>query len=221
MRNVFEFVEPSKDIPVSDVEDHVLLKEMSHRIKNEYACVINTIWLRAHKSQSSEVRDALSDVATLLMQLSDVHRALTLPDGRQPIEVCAYLQRLCGAVSAARFRDRNIKLLLVESEPQFLSAESCWRLGLAVSELITNSCRHAFGRVGGVIRIELSKDGPMVTCCVCDNGRNQGKRPVGQGLRLMQSLMQSVGGTLDYGFGERGAITLISMPNSGALDGLH
>ncbi|GLR85251.1 sensor histidine kinase [Bradyrhizobium iriomotense] len=221
MRNVFEFAEPGKGTPVSDVEDHVLLKEMSHRIKNEYACVINTIWLRAQKSQSREVRNALSDVAALLMQLSDVHRALTFPDGRHPIEVCAYLQRLCGAVSAARLRDRNIKLLLVESEPQFLSAETCWRLGLAVSELITNSCRHAFSRVGGIIRIELSKDGPMVTCCVCDNGRNQGKRPMGQGLRLMQSLVQSVGGTLDYGFGERGAITLISMPNSGALDGLH
>lgn len=221
MRDVFEFAELSENAPVSDVEDHVLLKEMSHRIKNEYACVINAIWLRAHKSQSAEVRTALSDVATLLMQLSDVHRALTFPAGQQPIEICAYLQQLCGAVSTARLRDRNIKLLLVESGPQFLSAESCWKLGLAVSELITNSCRHAFGPAGGAIRIELSKDGPLVTCCVCDNGRNQGKRPVGRGLKLMQSLVQSVGGTLDYGFGERGAITLISMPSIGALDGIH
>src|SRR5262249_47726428 len=189
--------------------------------KNEYAGVINAISLRAHKSQSTAVRAALTDVATLLMQLSDVHRALTCPAGRQPIEVCAYLQRLCGAVSAARLRDRNIKLLLVESEPQFLAAERCWKLGLAISELITNSCRHAFGPAGGVIRIELSKDGPMVTCCVCDNGRSRGRRPAGQGLKLMQSLVQSVGGTFDCGFGERGSITLISMPRSGIPGGLH
>jgi two-component sensor histidine kinase len=218
---MFEFAELSRETPASDVEDHVLLKEMSHRIKNEYAGVINAISLRAHKSQSTAVRAALTDVATLLMQLSDVHRALTCPAGRQPIEVCAYLQRLCGAVSAARLRNRNIQLLLVESEPQFLAAESCWKLGLAVSELITNSCRHAFGPAGGVIRIELSKDGPMVTCCVCDNGRNRSKQPAGQGLKLMQSLVQSVGGTFDCGFGERGAITLISMPGSGSPGGLH
>jgi len=221
MRDMFEFVQLSKETPVSDVEDHALLKEMSHRIKNEYAGVINAISLRAHKSQSTAVRAALTDVATLLMQLSDVHRALTCPAGRQPIEVCAYLQRLCGAVSAARLRDRNIKLLLVESEPQFLAAERCWKLGLAISELITNSCRHAFGPAGGVIRIELSKDGPMVTCCVCDNGRSRGRRPAGQGLKLMQSLVQSVGGTFDCGFGERGAITLISMPSSGTVGDLH
>jgi two-component sensor histidine kinase len=221
MRNVIELAELSKETPAMDVEDHVLLKEMLHRIKNEYAFVINTLSLRAERSQSAEVRTALYDIATLLMQLSDVHRALTVPAGQRPIEVGAYLQQLCGAVSAARLRNRNIELLLVESEPQFLSAESCWKLGLAVSELITNSCRHAFGPVGGIIRIELSKDGPMVTCCVCDNGRNQGKRQVGQGLKLMQSLVQSVGGTLDYGFGERGAITLISMPSGRAIDGLH
>ncbi|MGV7214638.1 sensor histidine kinase [Bradyrhizobium sp. UFLA05-112] len=221
MRDMFEFAELSKDTSVADVEDHVLLKEMSHRIKNEYAGIINAISLRAHKSQSTAVRAALTDVATLLMQLSDVHRALTFPPGRQPVEVCAYLQRLCGAVSAVRLRDRNIRLLLVESEPQFLAAESCWKLGLAVSELITNSCRHAFGPVDGVIRIELSKAGPMVTCCICDNGCNRGQRPAGRGLKLVKSLVQSVGGTFDCGFGDRGAITLISMPSSGTLGGLH
>ena len=221
MTDVFEFAELSRDKRVADVDDHVLLKEMSHRIKNEYAGVINTISLRAHKSQSTAVRAALTDVAALLMQLSDVHRALTCPAGRQPIEVCAYLRRLCGAVTAARLRDRNIKLLLVESEPQFLAAESCWKLGLAVSELITNSCRHAFGPAGGAIRIELAKDGPMVTCCVYDNGRNRDKRPAGQGLKLMKSLVQSVGGTFDCGFGERGAMTLISIPSNGTLGGFH
>jgi len=38
-----------------------------------------------------------------------------------------------------------------------------------------------------------------------------------QGLKLMRSLVQSAGGTLEYGFGERGAITFISMPRSGTL----
>jgi len=221
MTDVFEFAEVSGDAPPQDMEDHVLLKEMSHRINNEYAGVINTISLRAYKSQSTAVRAALTDVATLLLQLSDVHRALACPAGRQPIEVCAYLRRLCRAVSAARLKDRNIKLLLVESEPLFLAAESCWKLGLAVSELITNSCRHAFDPTGGAIRIELAKDGPMVTCCVYDNGRNRDKRPPGQGLKLMQSLIRSVGGTFDCGFAERGAMTLISIPGDGSPGGFH
>jgi two-component sensor histidine kinase len=221
MRNTIELAELSKGSLASNLDDHVLLKEMSHRINNEYAWAINTISLRANKSPNEEVRAALTDAATLLMHFADVHRTLTFPAGQQPIEVCAYFQRLCGVLSAARLKDRNIKLLLVESEPQFLSAESCWKLGLAVSELITNSCRHAFGANGGVIRIELSKYGAMMTCCVCDNGRNKSKQPTGQGLKLLQSLVQSVGGTLEYDFGERGAVTFISMPCGGTLDAVN
>ena len=212
MMNTIEIAEMSKGTLASDIDEHVLLKEMSHRINNEYAHAISAIWLRAHRSPRVEVRIALTDVVTLLMQFADVHRAMTFPADGRPIEVCAYLRRLCGVLSATRLKDRNIKLLLVESEPQFLSAESGWKLGLAVSELITNSCRRAFDASGGAIRIELSKDGSMMTCCVCDNGRNQSKGPPEQDLKLIRSLVQSVGGTLDYGFGERGAIAFISMP---------
>jgi hypothetical protein len=60
-----------------------------------------------------------------------------------------------------------------------------------------------------------------MTCCVCDNGMNERKWQAGQGLKLMRSLVQGVGGTLDYGFGACGAITFISMPHSGTLDGLN
>jgi hypothetical protein len=60
-----------------------------------------------------------------------------------------------------------------------------------------------------------------VACCVRNNGRSQSKRPAGEGLKLMRSLVQSVGGPLDYGFGERDAITFISIPHSGTLDGFN
>ena len=157
MRNAIEFTELSEDTLASGVDEHLLLREMSHRIKNEYTHAINTIWLRASRSPNVEVRAALTDVVALLAQFADVHQALTFPGDERPVEVCAYLQQLCGVLSVARLKDRKIKLLLVESEPQFLSAEKCWRLGLAVSELIDNSCRHAFDANGGVIRIELSQ----------------------------------------------------------------
>src|SRR5262249_23924248 len=170
---------------------------------------------------NAELRTALADVATLLMQFADIHRVLTFPAGGRPIEVRSYLQHLCRVLSNTRLKDRNIRLLLVDSGPQLLSAENGWKLGLAVSELVTNSCRHAFGASGGDIRIDLEKDGATMKCCVRDNGKNQGNRPPGQGLKLMRSLVQSAGGTLDYHFGRRGAIPLISMPNSEALRGIN
>src|SRR5262245_43118615 len=79
MMNMSEFVGMNAGSLASDVDDHVLLKEMSHRINNEYACAINVVCLRASKSPNAELRTALADVATLLMQFADIHRALTFP----------------------------------------------------------------------------------------------------------------------------------------------
>ena len=205
----------------SDIDDYVLRKEMSHRINNEYACAINAVCLRASKSPNAELRTALADVATLLMQFADIHRALTFPVAADPLRSGSYLQRLCRVLSNTRLKDRNIRLLLVESGPQLRSAENGWKLGLIVSELVTNSCRHAFGANGGDIRIDLEKSGATTKCFVRDNGRKQGNRPPGQGLKQMRSLVQSAGGTLDYHFGERGATALISIPNSEALRGIN
>jgi two-component sensor histidine kinase len=134
------------------------------------------------------------------------------PAGDGPVEICAYLRELCGAVACARLKRRKIRLLLIESEPQLLSAEWGWKLGLSVSELITNASKHAFGANGGLVRVELARDGAMMKCCVRDDGRNEGVSRPGQGLTLIRSLVQSVGGALDYAFGKSGGISLISMP---------
>ena len=51
--------------------------------------------------------------------------------------------------------------LELASRPLKLRSERCWKLGLIVSELITNSARHAFGDRGGTIQVELSASGSL------------------------------------------------------------
>ena len=203
--------------PAADFDKHELLKEMTHRMNNEYACVVSTISLRAARSCNEEVKVALADAAELLMRFADVHRALLSPGLDDAVEVCAYLRRLCRVISRARLEERNIGLLLVESEPQFLSAERCWKLGLTVSELITNAAKHAVRDSGGTIRIELTKDGDFVRCSVLDNARSRGTATPGQGLKLVRSLMQGAGGTFDCDFGSRGAVSVIPIPSASAV----
>jgi two-component sensor histidine kinase len=46
--------------------------------------------------------------------------------------------------------------------------ERCWRLGLIVSELITNAERHAFRNAGGCIRVKLLPSQSFAECRVTD-----------------------------------------------------
>src|SRR5438128_12455307 len=72
------------------------------------------------------------------------------------------VMRATRSVSAFRLNGSSLEtsLLLHESfrllERTFqMNSERCWRLGLIVSELITNAERHAFRNGGGLIRVEL------------------------------------------------------------------
>ncbi len=62
-----------------------------------------------------------------------------------------------------------------------LESERCWRLALAVYELVTNAVRHAcFDGRDGEIKIKLMRAGSWVNCRVADNGSGLTRiKPVG------------------------------------------
>jgi two-component sensor histidine kinase len=55
----------------------------------------------------------------------------------------------------------------IVSGPVFLEPEVRWRVGLIVTELITNAARHAFIDRGGEIRVEILSYENAVHCQSC------------------------------------------------------
>jgi two-component sensor histidine kinase len=163
--------------PISD--EHLLVREFTHRNNNEFASVIGFISLVAERSANDEVKDTLAGVMSRLHSYAPVHRALEMPTHSSVIDASDYIRVLCQSIRRAKLDYREIELVLVEYLLQMLS-ERCWRLGMIVSELITNSARHAFDGRGEIIRIELSSFGPFAECCVMDKGSSRGPyRPGG------------------------------------------
>jgi two-component sensor histidine kinase len=105
-----------------------------------------------------------------------------------------------------------MELRLVERTFQ-MNSERCWRLGLIVSELITNAERHAFRNGGGgSIRVELLPSTSFVECRVTDNGAGEESANRGRGLEIVESLAKSLGGTIDQHFGPQGATAVLIFP---------
>ena len=101
--------------------------------------------------------------------------------------------------------------MLTDFELQ-LRAEQCWRLGMIISELITNASRHAFGEGGGVIRIEFLQRGPSVECSVTDNGCGAKNIRAGHGMKIIEALARSLNGAIDQRFEASGTISIVSFP---------
>jgi DNA-binding winged helix-turn-helix (wHTH) protein len=93
-----------------------------------------------------------------------------------------------------------------------MKSERCWRLGMIISELVTNAARHAFGDGGGKIQVELSRCGPFVNCRVADDGRAPEQIRPGRGFAIVESLIASLDGTINQHFGPGGSVSEMNFP---------
>src|ERR1700738_5500174 len=149
--------------------ERLLLREIMHRVNNEFASAIQVVSFTAAKSPDGNVKAALAGVMEQLHNYARVHHALQMPASNDDIDASAYLRELCRSISRSKLEHRNIELVLAECAFR-MSSDRCWLMGMIVAELITNAVRHAFDRRGGVIRIECRALGEFIECRGSDNG---------------------------------------------------
>jgi two-component sensor histidine kinase len=192
-------------------DDYLLVRELTHRINNEFASMIGLVSLAAARSTGDEVKSALDGVKALLYNHACVYRSLQMPTYSTVMGVSDYIRVLCQSIKRAKLDDRNIELTLVE-HPLQMRSERCWRLGMIISELIANSARHAFDGRSGAIRIELSASGPIARCRVTDNGSSSGAPQSGNGLKIIEELARELDGEIVHHFAVDGATSILIFP---------
>ena len=193
-------------------ESDLLLREMSHRVNNEFASAIGMVSLAAARSPSHEVKAALNSVLEKLHSYAQVHRALEVPRTSSRIDASSYLSDLCRLISSSKLAYRNIELVYVERPPIQLTPEMCWKLGMVVSELITNIVRHAFDERGGTIRVELKTRMGQIECRVSDNGVGMEVCTPGNGTTIINALVDGIGGNFEQYSGPYGTLSIIGLP---------
>src|ERR1700720_1910763 len=96
--------------------ERLLLREITHRINNEFASAIQVVSFAAAKSPDRNVRAALAGVMEQLHNYARVHHALQMPASNDCIDASAYLRDLCRSISRSKLENRSIELALVESQ---------------------------------------------------------------------------------------------------------
>ena len=181
--------------------ERTLVRELTHRINNQLDSAIDVVSAAAVRADNPETKAALGDVVELLQEQANVHRVLAIPEGDALVDAAQYLRKLCLATTRSRLEPIGVHLSY-QAETLPLEPERCWRLGMAVHELVMNSARHAcFDGRAGEIKIKLSLTHPVVNCIVADNGSLSMRLRPARDLGLVRDLVRSLGGRLEYGFG--------------------
>jgi PAS domain S-box-containing protein len=135
----------------------VLLYEIHHRVKNNFAILISLMDLQRQFSKSMSLDLPLIDLQLRVRTMSLVHEQLYRNQSIDAIPLGPYLERLTSIVSSA-FSKHNIKLHISVQECA-TRIEIALPLGLILNELLTNAYKYAFpNNEQGEIWIELHLD---------------------------------------------------------------
>ena len=189
--------------------------ELAHRIGNEYAVAISLLRLAASRSSNTEAKDVMQAVVNRLSAFASAHRIMLPPTAQGLVDLADHLARLCSAVTLASLQEREMSLTLDVSTPVLLDVSRCWRIGLAVSELITNASRHAFSLDDGTIRALASE---QVVCEVSDDGGASARMTPGLGTLLVDSLVAEVDGRVERRFDSHGTSVRLLFPQFPSAD---
>jgi two-component sensor histidine kinase len=192
----------------------LLLRELNQRITNERTCAICVVSTKTAQTYSVAVKAALLDVVDLLHQHQrvDVHRALHIPVQGRLTDAASCLQQLCFSVAKYRLDPLAIRVLFSADDLR-LQGERCWKLGLMVSELMTNVARHAqFDARHPELRVELWLAGNVVKCKISDNGSAPESVRHGRGLTIVSELAGSLGGRVHTLCAAEGYSFLLTFP---------
>jgi len=211
-RTILEHEMTKHIVQLPNPDGSLLLRELDHRIKNELTSAIYVVSAKAVQSDSATVKAALLDVVDFLHQWADVHLALHMPDQGRLADAAKYLEHLCFSVTRHRLHRLAIRVLFSADDLR-LEGERCWKVGLIISELMTNVARHAqFDVRRPELRVELKLAGDLVTCRVSDNGSAPEPVRRGRGLAIIGELASSLGGRVHTSCAADGSFFLVTFP---------
>jgi two-component sensor histidine kinase len=188
------------------------VRELLHRISNEYTNAISFAHNVARRSSSDEARTVADKIADRLLALANAHRALYPPAADEPADLADNLSRLCRDMTSAWLAPGEITLQLAMPGPILLGGKICWRVCLIVYELITNSSRHASFLDRGCIMVSIEVVSGRVFCRVSDDGSPALTYAPGRGSRLVDALAKELEGSVERQFGKSGTTVLLSFP---------
>jgi two-component sensor histidine kinase len=215
-----------RDLQTAVDEKDTLLREIHHRVKNNLQTVISLLNLQTKGIRLESARLALQQLKMRIQTLGLVHRHLYESDSLKTVDLKTFLGELCRLLqdsSEAPYWRVRVDLDIARVS---LQIERAIPLALLVTELVTNSFKHAFpnGRTG-TISIKLTVDDEAVLLTVTDDGvgtaahaEGGSEDRSGLGLVLTQALAKQLGGTLTTA-GPPGTATTLSFPLNTPVQG--
>ena len=162
-KNINDQNETLKNL-LKEKEEH--LKEIFHRIKNNFQILIAMLSLEINKEDSNYTKNKLENIIIKLKSMSIVYDMLYNQNNNEVINVKEFFTKLCFHLSLPSI---NIKSSI---DDFYLNSKITKDLGLLVNELITNSIKHSNHKEICKIYLNISQKENIIILEYKDNGEH-------------------------------------------------
>ena len=185
-------------------EKEALLKEVHHRVKNNLQVISSLLRLELGRTADGGVKAVLGEMQNRVVSMALLHETLYRSDNLARADLSSYLVRLVNQLFRSSAPPSGRVVLHTDIEPTFVDLEQAVPCGLLVTELVSNSLKHAFadGRSGEVrVTLHHPDNGPRIVLTVSDTGPGlpadfDARRTQSLGLQLVSDLTRQLRGTL-------------------------
>jgi len=170
-RNIQELKKREMGIVEGTKQKENLLREIHHRVKNNFAILVSLINMQKSQSQNEEFKQSLTNLQLRIRTMALVHEMLYRSEDFERISFPDYV-RSVASVNSATYGRMNVHLEF-QLEPLIINIETAIPLGLILNELLSNAYRHAFNSsTKGNISIILKKhsSGNSYALSISDSG---------------------------------------------------
>ncbi len=192
--------ESYQTIDQQNKEKDVLIDEINHRVKNNLQFIAAILEMQVGKQYSPEAIEALLGTSRRIKAMSLIHELLYNKKDTKGLSIKSYIYELIDNLK--EMADTHIQPVHIELKIDSLIIDSkkALAIGMIVSELVSNSYKHAFKNVGKPkISITLKNDvlHKKIILTIEDNGigyQSLNQKDAGLGRRLVDIFSRQLEG---------------------------
>ncbi|MBB2830230.1 UNVERIFIED_ORG: PAS domain S-box-containing protein [Rhizobium esperanzae] len=201
----------------ADEHQEIMMREMSHRIKNSLALVAGMLAMQARSAKQAEVGQALLDAEARVGTIAQVHDQLWRQPHIETVDLADFLSSLCQRLEQSTSRHA----VSVDVDSCTVDADRAIQIALLVNELVTNAFKHAYSDTCGTVSVIARSTGDEICLKVADAGKglpaefsadeNDGKS---LGMKVVRALVQQLRAELQVEDRRPGTSFVIRLPRN-------
>lgn len=184
-------------------EKETLLKEVHHRVKNNLQIVSSLLALQAAHIADKQANAVFTESQNRIKSIARIHEMLYRSPSLSRIDFGEYVGDLLAELKSSFGGGTNISIA-ADVRHIFMDAEKAVYYGLIITELVSNSIKHAFpASAAGEIRVAMRQSESRMTLEIRDTGvgfpkGRDSRKSTALGLNLVNTFARQLGATVEH-----------------------